>query len=127
MKVFLGRMYRDIVRKIKGQAELQAAFSSELALAKRLLGQQRQDKNKLYSLHAPEVECIGKGKAHKKFEFGVKVSVRVTNHDNCIVGMQAEPGNPYNGHTLATGRPRKWNASPSRRLDRLLWLLDCPD
>ena len=67
----------------------------------RLLSQQRQDKNKLYSLHAPEAECIGKGKAHKKFEFGVKVSVAVTNRDNFIVGMQAEPGNPYDGHTLA--------------------------
>ena len=101
LKVFLGRVYRDIVRTISGKADLQAAFSAELDLAKRLLGQQRQDKNKLYSLHAPEVECIGKGKAHKKFEFGVKVSVAVTNRDNFIVGMQAEPGNPYDGHILA--------------------------
>ncbi len=68
LKVFLGRVYRDIVRKISGKAELQAAFSAELDLAKRLLVQQRQDKNKLYRLHAPEVECSGKGKAHKKFE-----------------------------------------------------------
>ena len=101
LKVFLGRVYRNIVRTISGKEDLQAAFSAELDLARRLLGQQRQDKNKLYSLHAPEVECIGKGKAHKKFEFGVKVSVAVTNRDNCIVGMQAEPGNPYDGHTLA--------------------------
>ena len=70
MKVFLGLVYRDIVRKISGKSELQAAFSLELELAKPLLDQQRQDKNKLYSLHAPEVECIGKGKAHKKFELG---------------------------------------------------------
>ena len=101
LKVFLGRVYRDIVRTISGKADLQAAFSAELDLAKRLLGQQRQDKNKLYSLHAPEVECIGKGKAHKKFEFGVKVSVAVSNRDNFIAGMRAEPGNPGDGHTLA--------------------------
>ena len=63
--------------------------------------QQKQDKNKLYSLHAPEVECISKGKAHKKYEFGVKVSVATTNRDNFVVGMLAEPGNPYDGHTLA--------------------------
>jgi IS5 family transposase len=72
LKVFLGRVYRDIVRKINGKADLQTAFSEELALAQRLLNQQRQDKNKLYSLHAPEVKCIGKGKAHKKFEFEVR-------------------------------------------------------
>ncbi|MDO5675867.1 MAG: transposase [bacterium] len=101
MKVFLGRVYRDIIRKINGKDDLQTVFSAELALAKRLPIQQRQNKNKLYSLHAPEVECIGKGKAHKKFEFGVKVSVAVTNRDNFIVGMQSEPGKPYDGHTLA--------------------------
>jgi IS5 family transposase len=75
-------------------------MEQELAMAKRLLTQQRKDKNKLYSLHAPEVECIGKGKAHKKFEFGVKVSVASTNKDNFVVGIRAEPGNPYDGHTL---------------------------
>ena len=75
-------------------------FHSELALAERLLTQKRTDKNKLYSLHAPEVECISKGKAHKKYEFGVKVSVASTNRDNFVVGMLAEPGNPYDGHTL---------------------------
>ena len=63
--------------------------------------QERQDKNKLYSLHAPEVECISKGKAHKKYEFSVKVSVATTNRDNFVVGMFAEHGNPYDGHTLA--------------------------
>lgn len=100
LKTFLGRVYRDTVRKIKGNAELQAVFSSELGLAERLLTQQQKDKNKLYSLHAPEVECIGKGKARKKYEFGVKVSVAVSNRDNFVVGMLAEPGNPYDGHTL---------------------------
>ena len=55
----------------------------------------------MYSLHAPEVECISKGKAHKKYEFGVKVSVATTNRDNFVVGMFAEHGNPYDGHTLA--------------------------
>ncbi len=101
LKTYLGRVYRDIVRKIEDQQALRPMFLPELALAERLLTQQRQDKNKLYSLHAPEVECIGKGKAHKKYEFGVKVSVATTNHDNFVVGMLAEPGNPYDGHTLA--------------------------
>ncbi len=102
LKTFLGRVYRDIHRKIADQPELKNIFSPELALAERLLTQKKQDKNKLYSLHAPEVECISKGKAHKKYEFGVKVSVATTNRDNFVVGMFAEHGNPYDGHTLST-------------------------
>jgi IS5 family transposase len=54
----------------------------------------------LYSLHAPEVECIGKGKAHKKFEFGCKVSVATTSRDNWVVGVEALHNNPFDGHTL---------------------------
>jgi hypothetical protein len=44
-----------------------------LYLAERVLAQDRHQRGrKIYSLHAPEVECIGKGKAHKPYEFGVK-------------------------------------------------------
>ena len=81
LKTYLGRVVRDIGRKLLGRSEVQSVFDHEVALAERLLKQQRQDKNKLYSLHAPEVECIGKGKAHKKYEFGVKVSVASTNRE----------------------------------------------
>lgn len=100
VKGFLGRVYRDILRKVEGRQEVKAFFLPELALASQLLSQEKKDKNKLYSLHAPEVECIAKGKAHKKYEFGVKVSVATTNRDNFVVGMFAEHGNPYDGHTL---------------------------
>ena len=71
-----------------------------MVLVARLLVQQREDKHKLYSLHAPEVECIAKGKAHKKYEFGIKVSLTATQKGNFIVGALALPGNPYDGHTL---------------------------
>jgi IS5 family transposase len=68
--------------------------------------QQRQRGKKIYSLHAPEVECIGKGKAHKPYEFGVKVSIATTlDHSKggqFIAHAKALPGNPYDGHTLAT-------------------------
>ena len=101
LKTYLGRVFRDIVRKTEDRAELRAGLLPELALAERLLTQQKKDRNKLYSLHAPEVECIAKGKAHRKYEFGVKVSVATTNRDNFVVGMLAEHGNPYDGHTLA--------------------------
>ena len=83
-------------------------------MAKRLLAQQKSDRNKLYSLHAPEVECISKGKAHKRYEFGVKASIATTNKSNFVVGGLALPGNPFDGHSLVsalaqvrrlTGRP----------------------
>ena len=100
LKTYLGRVYRDVLRKILHDPDVHAEFHEELELVERLLDQQRTDKNKLYSLHASEVECIAKGKAHRKYEFGVKVSVAATNRENFIVGMQALPGNPYDGHTL---------------------------
>jgi IS5 family transposase len=69
--------------------------------AERIRTQQRNSKNKLYALHAPEVECIGKGKARKPYEFGVKVSLAVTLKHGLMVGARSFPGNPYDGHTLA--------------------------
>ena len=100
LKTFLGRVTRDIERKISGNSELKERFSNEMEMANRLLLQKRSDKGKLYSLHAPEVECISKGKAHKKYEFGCKVGVAATSKDNFVVGVQAFHGNPYDGHTL---------------------------
>ena len=79
---------------------LKTAQSLGLHLSERLLAQKREDKHKLYSVHAPEVECIAKGKAHKRYEFGCKVSVATTSRHNWVVGIQALHGNPYDGHTL---------------------------
>ena len=100
LRTYLGRVVRDIERKTADNPARQAVFADELALAKRLLGQQKQDKNKLYSLHAPEVECISKGKVAKRYEFGVKASIATTNKSNFVVGGMALPGSPYDGHTL---------------------------
>ncbi len=97
LKNFLGRVYRNILRNCP---QPDAQLAELLHNAKRILNQRRNDKNKLYSLHAPEVECIGKGKAHKKFEFGCKVSVATTSKDNWIVGVEALHNNPFDGHTL---------------------------
>jgi transposase, IS5 family len=103
LKTILGRVVRDIERKAH---KLQGQIADEplaelLAMAERLLAQTRTSKNKLYSVHAPEVECISKGKAHKRYEFGCKVSVATTSKSNWIVGAQALHGNPYDGHTLS--------------------------
>jgi transposase, IS5 family len=109
LKTFLRRTIRDIGRKIANRPELQETFKKPLYLATRVMTQKkRQDKNtegrKIYSLHAPEVECIGKGKAHALYEFGVKVSLATTLHRSeggqFAIHAIALPGNPYNGHTL---------------------------
>lgn len=105
LRTWLGRLARDVARKVGGDAALGAAFAEPLGRVRRLLDQRRGDRGKLYALHAPEVECLGKGKARARFEFGVKVSVAVANAvapgGQFVVGMRALPGNPYDGRTLA--------------------------
>jgi transposase, IS5 family len=107
LRTWLGRLARDIARKVAADPAIQAIFARPLALIGRLLRQRREDRGrgKLYSLHAPEVECIGRGKARARFEFGVKVSLAATNArapgGQFVVGMRSLPGNPYDGHTLA--------------------------
>jgi transposase, IS5 family len=102
LKTILGRVVRDIERKagkIHGQIG-DEPLRELVALAERLLDQTRTSKNKIYSVHAPEVECLAKGKAHKHYEFGCKTSVATTSRSNWIVGAHALHGNPYDGHTL---------------------------
>jgi IS5 family transposase len=102
LKTILGRVVRDVERKAaKNQGQIADEPMRELvALAERLLEQTRTSKNKVYSVHAPEVECLAKGKAHKRYEFGCKASVATTSRSNWIVGAHALHGNPYDGHTL---------------------------
>jgi IS5 family transposase len=102
VKRYLGCVYRDIKRQIEKQPDLANHFRELFIKTEKLLNQKREDKNKLYSLHAPEVECIAKGKVHKKYEFGVKTSIATTHKKNFIVGIRALAGNPYDGHTLKT-------------------------
>ena len=96
-----------IMRELQRQSSKLAGLS--LAEAKRLLEQARQlclqakdpkIKNKLYSLHEPEVDCISKGKAHKRYEFGTKVGIVCTQKEGFVLGMRSYPGNPYDRHTL---------------------------
>ncbi len=101
LRGWLGRVIRDVERKA-AQGTLTGALAQRLELAKRLYAQRRESRNKLYALHAPEVECIAKGKARTPHEFGVKVSVAVTAQEGLVVGMRSMPGNPYDGHTLAS-------------------------
>ena len=100
LRTYLGRVIRDIERRLEERLDLRDFFKRELAVAKQVYSQRRTDKDKTYSVHAPEVECISKGKAHKRYEFGVKASVATTNRSNFVVGGLALPGRPYDGHTL---------------------------
>ncbi|TIN46121.1 MAG: IS5/IS1182 family transposase, partial [Mesorhizobium sp.] len=110
LKTYLGRTIRDIGRQIAGDQGLDALFKWPLYQAATVLEQrQRQRGRKIYSLHAHEVECIGKGKAHAPYEFGVKVSVATTlkrsRGGQFALHAKALPGNPYDGHTLASVIP----------------------
>jgi len=66
----------------------------------RILTQERSDKDKVYSVHEPNTQCIAKGKDHKAYEFGNKSSFAYTRKEGIIVGALAFDNNPYDGHTL---------------------------
>jgi IS5 family transposase len=101
-RTILGSLLREVRRKMATLPQAaQDGLNVWLERAERLHAQRPHDKGKLYALHAPEVECIGKGKARKPYEFGVKVSVAVTHRHGLMVGARSLPGNPYDGHTLA--------------------------
>src|ERR1700731_4533874 len=124
LRTYLGRVIRDIGRKIENNGTLEAKFARLLSLARRVREQQQRQRGpKVYSLHAPEVECIGKGKAHRPYEFGVKVSVATTiSHargGQFVTHVKALPGNPYDGHTLATVIP-EMEALVGNTLERAL-------
>ena len=104
-RTILGIVLREVRRKLPTATSLSAAtlsgLNTLLERAERIRTQQRKDKDKLYALHAPEVECIGKGKARKPYEFGVKASIAVTHKSGLMVGARTFPGNPYDGHILS--------------------------
>ncbi|MDT8316131.1 IS5 family transposase [Roseomonas mucosa] len=102
LKGYTGRVLRDVGRKLDAVPEgpLRARIEQRIALATRLLRQTPKATNKIYALHEPEVDCISKGKARVRYEFGTKVSVATTLAGGFVVGMRSMPGNPYDGHTL---------------------------
>lgn len=97
LRTYLGRVIRDIERKYPVP---DSELSALLITSTKIYQQKRHDKNKVYSVHEPEVDCISKGKAHKRYEFGTKVSVATTSRGCWFVGALAFHKNPYDGHTL---------------------------
>jgi IS5 family transposase len=98
LKTQLGRVIREVERQA---AEPSMKLDKLLQTAHRIYAQQKHDKNKIYSVHETEVQCIAKGKAGKQYEFGNKVSVAVSSRGGWFVGAKSFTGNPYDGHTLA--------------------------
>jgi IS5 family transposase len=118
LRTLAGRQVRDLQRKLSklGKEELYAPI---VQIMERIVGQQRGDSNKLYSLHAPEVSCIAKGKAHKKYEFGSKVSVASLAGSKVVVGIASFAGNPHDSKTLTPmlAQVTHWTG---RRYERVL-------
>ena len=98
LKTIAGRLTREIERKLP--AERLSIYLPDIDLFKKVLLQQKTDKNKIYSLHEPHTSCIAKGKTHKKYEFGSKVSFAVIPGQNIIVGVVNFQGNPHDSVTL---------------------------
>ncbi|MBV2163769.1 MAG: IS5 family transposase [Comamonas sp.] len=102
LRTRVGRVHREVQRQLHVLPEAtRTKVQDLLQRSGRILTQRTKDKHKLYALHAPEVECISKGKARTPYEFGVKVSIATTLKEGLVVGMRSMPGNPYGGHTLA--------------------------
>lgn len=104
-RTIVGRLAREIEHQITPLGEaLRNVLAEALNKARRIMEQTKNRKlkgaAKLYSWHAPETECLAKGKARTPYEFGVKVGIASTLKGNLIIGARSFPNNPYDGHTL---------------------------
>lgn len=98
LRTIAGRLTRELERKLP--EEKLNLYNNDLELFKKVIARKRLDKDKIYSLHEPETACIAKGKAHKKYEFGSKVSFAMLPGSNIIVGVVNFKGNPHDSTTL---------------------------
>ena len=97
LRTIMGRVIRDIERKAEKQSKL---LLDNLEIGKRLYAQRKDGRNKIYSIHEPQVHCIAKGKVHKKYEFGNKAGFVTSAKGNWILGAIGFRKNEYDGHTL---------------------------
>ena len=99
LRKYLGRVIRDIRRKYPNPDD---ELRELLEISERIYEQKRHDSGKIYSIHEPTVSCISKGKAHKKYEFGSKVSIVATSKGGWILGAETFRGNPHDSKTLSS-------------------------
>ncbi len=109
LRTDLGRVVRDRERNTAGRPDREPAFADERAMARRVRAPEPKGRNPRSRRQAPDVECIRKGKAHRRYEFGVKVSIATTNRSHFLLGAMARAGNPDDGP------PRKPALDPVRR------------
>jgi IS5 family transposase len=104
LRTLLGRIIRDVERKsgslVNQSGKAFETLQIKLKLANRIFEQKRDSKDKIYSIHEPDVSCIAKGKAHKKYEYGSKVGLISTIKNSFIIAVESFKGNPYDGKTL---------------------------
>jgi IS5 family transposase len=101
LKSKLGRVYHDIGQQMDRIAESRQDVAKDLMHRFiRIFTQTAEDKNKLYALYTPEVECLAKSEVRTPHEFGVNVTIATTLKKGFVVRMRLMPGNPYDGHTL---------------------------
>jgi transposase, IS5 family len=105
LHTYLGRVIRDFERKTEGM-NLDKELKFLLEIIKSVFQQKNSDSNKIYSIHEPHVECISKGKSHKKYEFGCKASIVITHKEGLALDVRVFHGNPYDGHTLKNALER---------------------
>ena len=94
LRTIVGRLVRELERNLEGKKGYEKMFE----LYYRVLSQNRKSKNKVYSLHEPDVVCLSKGKEHKQYEFGNKVSI-LRSWSGLIIGA-CSFRNEYDGHTI---------------------------
>lgn len=103
LHTYLGRVLRDVKRQVAHLDTIDPRLANIIEIAERIYTQKREDGGKVYSVHAPEVVCISKGKVHQKYEFGCKAHVVTTSRRNWVLSLDAEHGDggaPYDGSTL---------------------------
>ena len=117
LRTIAGRQVRDLQRQLVKLGK-EALYAPILRTMERIVSQQRGDRNKVYSLHAPETSCIAKGKAHKKYEFGSKVSIASLSGSNVVVGISNFAGNPHDSKTLspALDQVKQWTGRDYERV-----------
>jgi len=98
LRTIAGRLIRELERKL--DTKRLEHYKDTFSLFTRVLKQKRSDKNKIYSLHEPQVCCYSKGKEHKKYEFGAKASIVITKTSGIIVGAESFSNTIFDGHTL---------------------------
>lgn len=111
LHTFLGRVLREMEREVQLDKDLSMVMKETLGIIRKVFEQKKSDKNKVYSVHEPDVKCIAKGKAHKKYEFGCKVSIVTTHKQGLVLSTEALKNNPFDGHTLKSALESSESAS----------------